>query len=121
MARILLVSDDTKLIAGLCDRLRRRGHEVRVAFDGCGGYLSAVGDSPDAVVLDAELPAFSAHHVLRLLRASRDTSHMPVLVVSGPDDSLSWRADAWVKKGASSLATAHRIEALVAAEVALQT
>lgn len=81
MSHILIIEDDPTIVSDACRALRRRGHEVTVAFDGSEGYLSAIGERPDLVLLDLALPGFSGRQVLALLARSRDTARIPVLLL----------------------------------------
>ncbi len=85
MSHILLIEDDPDLVALLSHHLRRRGHEVSVAFDGSEGYVAAVRNRPDVVVLDLLLPGFTGHEVLHLIRTNPEIRRTPVLVLSALD------------------------------------
>ncbi len=48
--------------------------------------MTALPTLPDAILLDINMPAGSGVQVLRRLRSSAKTQHIPVIVVSGNDD-----------------------------------
>lgn len=82
---VLLIEDDPDLVALVAWRLRRRGHEVSVAYDGSEGYFAALRERPDVIVLDLLLPGFTGSELMHLLRTNPDTSKIPILVVSALD------------------------------------
>jgi len=84
--RTILVIDDSALIRdvvghGLGDD---RGWKVRAARSGAEGIELAVGERPDAILLDVEMPALDGPATLACLRASVATREIPVLFLTGP-------------------------------------
>ncbi|MBI4878399.1 MAG: response regulator [Planctomycetes bacterium] len=104
MSHVLIIEDDPDVIALLSHHLRNRGHEVSIAYDGSEGYLTALRERPDLVLLDLLLPAFTGHQVLHLLRTNPDVRRVPVVVISALDQSEQHnpysrsRPDAYVAK-----------------------
>lgn len=79
---VLIIEDDAELVSAACRALRPAGYEVSVAFDGSAGYFTAVGERPDLIILDLDLPGFAGRHMLALLTASPDTARTPVLAIT---------------------------------------
>jgi CheY-like chemotaxis protein len=68
--RILLVDDNQDSTRLLSQLLRRRGHEVCVAFDGRSGFEAAGEFKPDVLILDIGLPEIDGYELARRLRAA---------------------------------------------------
>lgn len=118
MSHVLIIEDDPDIVAVLAHHLRRVGHEVSVAWDGGEGYLSAIRERPDAIVLDLLLPGFTGHQVLNLLRTNPDVRKVPVLVLSALADAeqsdVRHRADAYLAKPFQVEPLVRRVEQLLA-------
>jgi DNA-binding response OmpR family regulator len=84
--KILLADDDRVLTALLTSRLRTRGVETIVAHDAMQVLMTAMRSSPDAIVLDIQMPGGTGIEALRKLKASSKTSSIPVLILSGSGD-----------------------------------
>jgi twitching motility two-component system response regulator PilH len=79
-----LVIDDSKFQRLSMQRaLNRAGYEVVTANDGESGLLAAQEARPDVIVLDMLLPKISGVEVLRTLRREKNTSAIPVIVLTG--------------------------------------
>lgn len=84
--KLLLADDDRVLTHLLSTHLRARGWVVTVASDCMQAFMSAVRLSPDAILLDLNMPAGTGMDVLRKLKASMTTSQIPIVVLSGTTD-----------------------------------
>jgi DNA-binding response OmpR family regulator len=82
MARVLVIDDEPDVLLLCRVNLQHAGHEVLEAGDGEGGLALAVGELPDAVVLDLMLPLMDGYGVLAALRADERTRAIPVLVLT---------------------------------------
>ena len=80
--RLLLVEDETDLVASLVRALREEGYAVDTATDGEEGLYKATETDYDAVVLDVMLPRLDGWEVLRRLRVFKKT---PVLMLTARD------------------------------------
>ncbi|MGZ5032893.1 MAG: response regulator [Usitatibacter sp.] len=80
--RILVVEDDEKSRRLLCDVLGYHGFEVVAACSGEEGLLEARAHSPDAALLDIQLPGISGFDVLAELRSKAASALMPILAVT---------------------------------------
>jgi CheY-like chemotaxis protein len=80
----ILVADDSRLYVHLISGwLQDRGFEVVVASDAIQALVMATKHRPDAVILDISMPGGSGIDVLKKLKLSTKTKHIPVLVVTG--------------------------------------
>ena len=83
--RIALIDDDASLTELLGDYLRAEGFDVMVAADGIRGAELALSGTADMVVLDIMMPGQSGIDTLRQIR---QTSTIPVLMLTGRGDDL---------------------------------
>jgi len=80
---ILLVEDDQRIAEFVEKGLRESGYTVAVAYDGEEGYLDALLNAYDLVVLDIMLPTMDGITIARKLRAARKTT--PILMLTARD------------------------------------
>ncbi|MES2017137.1 MAG: response regulator [Pseudomonadota bacterium] len=80
---ILVIEDDPVFAAVLADFARARGFGAIVANDGESGIALASRYCPSAILLDVKLPVLDGWDVMRALKASPATSHIPVHFISG--------------------------------------
>lgn len=80
--RILVVEDDEKSRRLLKDVLEYHGFDVCAYANGEDGLADAKSCSPDAVLLDIELPGISGFDVLAGLRAESSGAALPVIAVT---------------------------------------
>lgn len=78
--RVLVVDDDSDVLASLERGLRLSGFEVSTAFDGAEALRSATETRPDAIVLDINMPVLDGVSVVTALRAM--DNDVPVCVLS---------------------------------------
>jgi DNA-binding response OmpR family regulator len=67
---ILIIEDNSRLVAMLDRALREHGYHVRSARDGDAGLVSAFEREPDLVILDVGLPRRNGFDVVKELRRS---------------------------------------------------
>jgi CheY-like chemotaxis protein len=80
----ILIADDSRLHVHLISGwLQDRGIAVVVASDSIQAFVMATQHRPDAVILDISMPGGSGIDVLKKLKLSTKTKHIPVLVVTG--------------------------------------
>ncbi|MGB1107491.1 MAG: response regulator transcription factor [Parvibaculales bacterium] len=78
--RLLLIEDDAKAAALLCDRFRAEGVVVEHAANGADGLALAQKGGFDVLVVDRMLPELSGTQLVENLRQAGDTT--PVLFLS---------------------------------------
>jgi len=83
MAKILIADDSPVHVHLLTGWLQDRGYEVVEALDSVQAWMKGLRGQPDVIVLDINMPGGSGLDVLKRLKASTKTRHIPVLVVSG--------------------------------------
>jgi DNA-binding response OmpR family regulator len=82
MSTILVVDDDPG-IRGLLDQtLRRKAYSVVFAADGDSGFDLFRRISPDAVVLDLNMPGMDGMMLLEKVRELNE--RVPVIILTGP-------------------------------------
>jgi DNA-binding response OmpR family regulator len=99
---VLIVEDDIDARQMYAEFLRSKGWTVFSAADGRSGLTKIIELTPDAVVLDLAMPRVDGWTVLRQMRDSSMTAHIPVVVVSAipdaRDSAMELGADAYLAK-----------------------
>jgi CheY-like chemotaxis protein len=93
MPKILIADDSRFQVQALTSWLSPKGFEVITALDAIQAWMSALRSSPDLIVLDINMPAGNGLEILRRLRGSKKTQHIPVIVITG-DGSAATEAEA---------------------------
>lgn len=82
MTRLLLVEDHEEIWDFLSRRLKRRGFEVMLAFDGQQGLESAQDNKPDIILLDMNLPVMDGWTAARALKSGTGTASIPIIALT---------------------------------------
>ena len=82
MLRVLYIEDNEDNIFLFTRRLGKRGYEVLIARDGAHGLAMAKSERPSVILMDLDLPVVDGWEATRLLKASPETGHIPVIAVS---------------------------------------
>jgi DNA-binding response OmpR family regulator len=80
---ILIVEDNSELVALLRRVLREHGYRVRAARDGDAALTSALDDEPDLLIVDVGLPRRSGFEVVHELRRRGLEAPMLMLTARG--------------------------------------
>ena len=80
---VLLIEDDDDFALSLQLRLREFGVKFLRASAGAEGYRRGFIESPQAIILDYELPQGNGAYVLRRLKETPATRDIPVIVLTG--------------------------------------
>ena len=80
--RILVVEDDLAALELIEYALQIEGYETLSAINGEEGISQAREHTPDLIVLDVMLPGLDGFEVCRRLKAWRETTHLPILMLS---------------------------------------
>jgi signal transduction histidine kinase/ActR/RegA family two-component response regulator len=123
-ARVLVI-DDNEANLDLLRRLLAMRSGVRVTFarDGAEGLALAMGEPPDLVLLDMNLPLIGGGELLRRIRANPASAEVPVVVLSGVADADTIRrtredgADGYLTKPFDVLALLDLTDRLLATRV----
>ena len=84
---ILVVDDDQLNRSLLTKNLEQAGHRTSAADNGFAALQALESDRPDVVLLDIEMPGIDGIEVLERLKADDDLRHIPVIMISGVDDT----------------------------------
>jgi DNA-binding response OmpR family regulator len=113
---VLLVDDDRDLVDVLTYILRREGYEVVTAFDGEQGWTRFNSDSPELVILDANMPGLDGFEVCKRIR---EVSKTPVIMLTARTDegdvvqALGFGADDYITKPFSPRQLVARVKAVL--------
>lgn len=81
--RILVVDDDDASRQAAAQSLQMMaGWDVVQAYCGAQAIESATHNQPDAILLDVMMPAMDGPAMLAKLRATRATSHIPIVLLT---------------------------------------
>ena len=116
-AKILVVEDEPSQRELLVYNLESESYSVIAADDGDEAILIAKEEAPDAIVLDWMLPSVSGIEVCRQLKASKETSHIPIIMLTARGEEadrvrgLTTGADDYVVKPYSVVELLARVQA----------
>jgi len=114
---VLVIEDDIDARRIYSEYLRTKGWIVFTASDGRSGLDKTTELTPDLLVLDLAMPKVDGWTVLKLVRGSSLTAHIPIVVVSAVSDSrdeaLLAGADAYLAKPCSPEVLYVQIRALM--------
>jgi len=82
VTRILLIEDNEMNRDMLSRRLVKRGFQVILATDGREGIRLASSETPDVILMDMSLPEIDGWEVTRTLKASPETSGIPIIALT---------------------------------------
>ena len=82
MTKILYVEDNDDNVYMLRGRLTRAGSTVVVASDGEQGGAMATSEAPALILMDLSLPVLDGWEATRRLKATAETSSIPVIALS---------------------------------------
>jgi two-component system, cell cycle response regulator DivK len=82
MAKILLVEDHEEIWDFLSRRLKRRGYDVVLAFDGKSGVEKVRAERPDIVLLDMNLPVMDGWTAAKALKSDQETAGVPIIALT---------------------------------------
>jgi CheY-like chemotaxis protein len=80
--KILCIDDDPVIVKSIALRLNRYGIKVKGAENGTAGYLQAVSDKPDLILLDLTMPSGDGHYVLAKLTDHPRTKDIPIIMLT---------------------------------------
>ncbi len=87
--RLLIVDDDLLVRTLAAESLKACGFEVTEADDGTSGLAQIENCRPDLVLLDVMMPGVDGYEVCRTLRARPELARIPVIMLTGLDDTAS--------------------------------
>jgi DNA-binding response OmpR family regulator len=123
--RLLVVEDDPRLAETVAQGLQDSGYAVAIATDGEAGYLDALLNDYDLLVLDVMLPTMDGLDIARKLRSAHKT--VPILMLTARDSEqdkirgLDVGADDYLTKPFSFGEFLARVRALLRRETSSRT
>lgn len=90
MARVLVIEDNVSNMKLATFLLESAGHTVLPATDAEVGIATAAAEHPDLILMDIQLPGMDGLQATALLKASADTSSIPVIALT----ALAMKGDA---------------------------
>ncbi|MCF8374657.1 MAG: response regulator [Bacteroidales bacterium] len=85
---ILVIEDDTVFLNTLLKLCHEKGFNFLAATTGAEGLIIAKNFQPDAVVLDVRLPDANGWEILKKLKETNETRHIPVHMMSAQEQSI---------------------------------
>ena len=85
MAKILMIDDSPTVLKIMSLSLIANGFTVRTAATATAGLALAREETPDAIILDVNLPDVSGLELLGKLKEDAVLGRVPVLLLSGQD------------------------------------
>jgi DNA-binding response OmpR family regulator len=116
MKKILIIEDEQNMVTGLRFNLEARDYIVIAAYDGGTGYLKALAEKPDLVLLDLMLPRLNGYEVCKILK--KEIPDLPIIMLTAKSQEaeivtgLELGADDYITKPFSVLELLARISAL---------
>ncbi|MBN2384836.1 response regulator [bacterium] len=80
--KLLIVDDDPNVAESIISMLKGLPYTIISAFDGEQGLISAIKLRPDLIILDVEMPKMRGWEVCKLLKHSRNTQKIPILILT---------------------------------------
>ncbi|MBL7715633.1 MAG: response regulator transcription factor [Bdellovibrionales bacterium] len=84
--KILIVEDDDSVFE-MMEMVLSERHAIVRAKDGEEALSAVLSQKPDLVLLDIGIPKIDGLKVTETLRGDAATSHIPILIITGNDDS----------------------------------
>lgn len=86
--RILCIEDEPEMIELIRMVLEREGFEVTGAMGGEQGLKEMKGLKPDLILLDLMMPGMDGWEVYRQMRADKELTEIPVIIVTAKAQSI---------------------------------
>ena len=87
--RVLVVDDDSDMLALLAMHLHKEGFAVETASDGETALVKVHESPPDLILLDVMMPGMSGFEACRRLKSNERTALIPVVLVTALEDTKS--------------------------------
>ena len=84
---VVLIADDNPLARqAYRDVLEGLGHRIITVDDGQKAVSCAISDSPDAIILDVNMPVLNGYDATRTIHGNPKTRSIPIVIISGRKD-----------------------------------
>jgi PAS domain S-box-containing protein len=122
MAKILAIDDNQHNLTVLSRVLEKLIPDCAVvtAHSGAGGIEKAIGEFPDAILLDVIMPVMDGYEVCRRLKSDEKTKHIPVVMLTGMETDSESRvkgleigADAFLTKPIEEVELVAQVNAML--------
>lgn len=118
MRRILIADDELAMRSLVAATLEGPDFEILQAVNGQEALNLAISQSPDAIILDWQMPGMTGAQVLQELRQRTDTGNIPVVMLTGRDherpEALKLGVSAYLMKPFSPLLLLECVKAALA-------
>lgn len=84
-SKVLIVDDSPTETYKMETILKKHGYKVVKAENGEDGVEAAKKELPDLVLMDVVMPGLNGFQATRLLTKAKETSHIPVIIVTTKD------------------------------------
>ena len=84
---ILIADDDREIVESIKEYLELQGFDTLFAFEGIRALEQARKNRPNLIILDIQMPTGTGIRVLEDLAKLDTTKNIPVIVLTGLDDS----------------------------------
>lgn len=85
--KILLIDDEVGLLEVMKTNLEIEGYEVVTEMSGETGFVSAIVEQPDVIILDILMPRVDGYEICRRLRTEPRTKYIPIVILTALDDT----------------------------------
>lgn len=90
MPRILVIDDDATMRQLLRMHLSALQYSVDLAADATEAIRLILGNTPDLIISDLNMPYMNGLELLRALRGDEITKHVPVIMLTGSTSDENW-------------------------------
>jgi len=126
MKTILVVDDEASVRQTIRSFLLKEGYDVVVASDGIEGLRAILGQAPDLVISDFDMPRMNGLELLRQIRSDPGIAMTPFILVTRVQepgliqDSLARGADNYLPKPFECEALRHVVQATLERAMTMQ-
>ena len=116
---VLIAEDEETIVESLAFLMEKEGFDVRIATNGQSAIDMISQEIPDMILLDVMMPGRDGFDVARTIRASAQTKHIPILMLTARTREIDRRkglelgVDDFVTKPFSTRDVVARIKALL--------